>query len=75
MQYVNDYDNIPAESESTYWNYDLKMREWESNIASVTTGNGAIYAIRDSDYEYLKPIRAHDGTYNTYCYGFEEQKS
>jgi len=65
LQYVNDYDNITAESESTYWNYDLKMREWESNIASVTAGNGAIYAIRKSDYEDLKPIRCHDGTMPT----------
>jgi len=65
LQYINDYDNITAESESTYWNYDLKMREWESNIASVTAGNGAIYAIRKSDYEDLKPIRCHDGTMPT----------
>ncbi|MFW6027087.1 MAG: glycosyltransferase family 2 protein [Candidatus Woesearchaeota archaeon] len=65
LQYVNDYDNITAESESTYWNYDLKMREWESNIASVTAGNGAIYAIRKSNYEDLKPIRCHDGTMPT----------
>jgi len=65
LQYINNYDNITAESESTYWNYDLKMREWESNIASVTAGNGAIYAIRKSDYEDLKPIRCHDGTMPT----------
>lgn len=65
LQYVNDYDNITAESESTYWNYDLKMREWESNIASVTAGNGAIYAIRKLDYKDLKPIRCHDGTMPT----------
>ncbi len=62
LQYVNDYNNITAESESTYWNYDLKMREWESNITSVTAGNGAIYAIRKVDYEDLKPIKVHDGT-------------
>ncbi|MFW6016832.1 MAG: glycosyltransferase, partial [bacterium] len=31
LQYSNDLDNLTSESESTYWNYDLKMREWESN--------------------------------------------
>ncbi|MFW6015828.1 MAG: glycosyltransferase family 2 protein [bacterium] len=61
LQYINDYHNLTAESESTYWNYDLKIREWESKIASITAGNGAIYAIRKSDYEEIDPIRCHDG--------------
>ncbi|TDP81565.1 cellulose synthase/poly-beta-1,6-N-acetylglucosamine synthase-like glycosyltransferase [Halanaerobium saccharolyticum] len=65
LQYVNDYDNITAESESTYWNYDLKMRGWESNIASVTAGNGAIYAIRKNHYEDLNPIKCHDSAMPT----------
>ena len=39
-----------ANREGVYWRYELWLREQESSIGSITAGNGAIYAVRRSDY-------------------------
>jgi cellulose synthase/poly-beta-1,6-N-acetylglucosamine synthase-like glycosyltransferase len=39
-----------ASQEGLYWRYELWQRESESAIGSITAGNGAIYAVRRSDY-------------------------
>lgn len=39
-----------ANREGVYWRYELWLREQESNLGSITAGNGAIYAVRRSDY-------------------------
>jgi cellulose synthase/poly-beta-1,6-N-acetylglucosamine synthase-like glycosyltransferase len=39
-----------ADQEGLYWRYELWQRESESAIGSITAGNGAIYAVRRSDY-------------------------
>jgi glycosyltransferase involved in cell wall biosynthesis len=36
--------------ESAYWRYEMWLRESESALGSITGGNGAIYAVRRSDY-------------------------
>jgi cellulose synthase/poly-beta-1,6-N-acetylglucosamine synthase-like glycosyltransferase len=36
--------------EGLYWRYELWQRQSESDIGSITAGNGAIYAVRRSDY-------------------------
>jgi glycosyltransferase involved in cell wall biosynthesis len=36
--------------EGLYWRYELWLRESESALGSITGGNGAIYAVRRSDY-------------------------
>jgi glycosyltransferase involved in cell wall biosynthesis len=36
--------------EGVYWRYEMWMRESESALGSITGGNGAIYAVRRSDY-------------------------
>jgi cellulose synthase/poly-beta-1,6-N-acetylglucosamine synthase-like glycosyltransferase len=36
--------------EGLYWRYELWQRESESELGSITAGNGAIYAVRRSDY-------------------------
>jgi cellulose synthase/poly-beta-1,6-N-acetylglucosamine synthase-like glycosyltransferase len=36
--------------EGTYWRYELWLRGNESALGSVTAGNGAIYAVRRTDY-------------------------
>ena len=46
--------------ESIYWRYELWLRESESNLAGVTGGNGAIYAVRRSDYLETDPRLGHD---------------
>ena len=46
--------------EGLYWRYELWLRERESLLGSVTAGNGAIYAVRTSDYVGGDPEFAHD---------------
>ncbi|MEX1220098.1 MAG: glycosyltransferase [Solirubrobacterales bacterium] len=46
--------------EGAYWRYEMKIRELESELAGVTAGNGAIYAVRAERYIPLKPSGSHD---------------
>jgi cellulose synthase/poly-beta-1,6-N-acetylglucosamine synthase-like glycosyltransferase len=46
--------------EGLYWRYELWLREQESRFASVTAGNGAIYAVRRAAYLKVDPIMGHD---------------
>jgi cellulose synthase/poly-beta-1,6-N-acetylglucosamine synthase-like glycosyltransferase len=46
--------------EGVYWRYELWLREQESRLGSVTGGNGALYALRRSDYVELDPRFGHD---------------
>ena len=47
--------------EGLYWRYELWQRESESAIGSITAGNGAIYAVRRSDYlGFDDPRIGHD---------------
>ena len=54
-------DGVPATSqEGLYWRYELAVRALESRLASVTAGNGAIYATRRDAYLVVDPIMGHD---------------
>ncbi|MDQ5822417.1 MAG: glycosyltransferase, partial [Actinomycetota bacterium] len=46
--------------EGLYWRYELKQREAESRLGSITGGNGSIYAVRRSDYVEVDPRFGHD---------------
>jgi cellulose synthase/poly-beta-1,6-N-acetylglucosamine synthase-like glycosyltransferase len=46
--------------EGLYWRYELAVRKAESNLHSVTGGNGSIYAVRRSDYVEVDPRFGHD---------------
>lgn len=46
--------------EGVYWRYEMAIRECESSLASVTAGNGAIYAVRREDYAEVDPVMGHD---------------
>jgi hypothetical protein len=46
--------------EGLYWRYEMWLREQESALASVTGGNGAIYAVRREAYVEVDPIMGHD---------------
>ena len=46
--------------EGLYWRYEMWLRASESALASVTGGNGAIYAVRKSAYIEVDPIMGHD---------------
>jgi cellulose synthase/poly-beta-1,6-N-acetylglucosamine synthase-like glycosyltransferase len=46
--------------EGLYWRYEMALRARESRLASVTGGNGAIYATRRDAYIEVDPIMGHD---------------
>jgi len=46
--------------EGAYWRYEMWLRQAESSVASVTGGNGSIYAVRRSDYVEVDPRFGHD---------------
>jgi len=54
VRFVND---AGTNQEGLYWRYEMWLREHESALASVTAGNGAIYALRPDVY---LPLEGHD---------------
>jgi glycosyltransferase involved in cell wall biosynthesis len=57
VRFVNDGG---TNQEGLYWRYEMWVRELESRLASITAGNGAIYATRREDYIEVDPIMGHD---------------
>lgn len=73
LVYTNK-DSLTSNSESSYWNYDLKMRDIESRFQTITAGNGALYACRKKDYMELEPIFCHDSMF-PYLYALQEKRA
>jgi cellulose synthase/poly-beta-1,6-N-acetylglucosamine synthase-like glycosyltransferase len=46
--------------EGLYWRYEMAVRRLESRLASITAGNGAIYATRRDAYLVVDPVMGHD---------------
>ncbi len=46
--------------EGLYWRYEMALRRLESEVRSVTGGNGAIYATRRGAYIVVDAIMGHD---------------
>ncbi len=46
--------------EGLYWRYEMWLRARESDLLSVTGGNGAIYATRRDTYLRVDPVMGHD---------------
>lgn len=65
LKYVNRDEDLTGRAEKDYWKLDLAIRRLESRIASITNGNGAIYAMRKKLYVDLPPLISHDGTMPT----------
>jgi glycosyltransferase involved in cell wall biosynthesis len=57
VEFVND---AGTNQEGLYWRYEMWLRSLESELASVTGGNGAIYATRREDYLLVDPVMGHD---------------
>jgi cellulose synthase/poly-beta-1,6-N-acetylglucosamine synthase-like glycosyltransferase len=57
---VRFVDTGGTNQEGAYWRYELWLRALESRLASVTGGNGAIYATRREAYIEVDPIMGHD---------------
>jgi cellulose synthase/poly-beta-1,6-N-acetylglucosamine synthase-like glycosyltransferase len=49
-----------SNKEGVYWRYELVTRASESRLGSITGGNGAIYALKRSDYVDVDPRFGHD---------------
>jgi len=46
--------------EGVYWRYEMAVRAAESDLGSVTGGNGSVYAVRRSAYVEVDPRFGHD---------------
>jgi hypothetical protein len=57
VSFTND---AGSNQEGLYWRYEMWLRASESALASVTGGNGAIYAVRKAAYIEVDPIMGHD---------------
>jgi cellulose synthase/poly-beta-1,6-N-acetylglucosamine synthase-like glycosyltransferase len=57
VTFLND---AGSNQEGVYWRYEMWLRERESALASITAGNGAIYAVRRTDYHVYDPPMGHD---------------
>jgi cellulose synthase/poly-beta-1,6-N-acetylglucosamine synthase-like glycosyltransferase len=53
-------DGQTTNQEGVYWRYETAVRALESRLASITAGNGAIYATRREAYLVVDPIMGHD---------------
>lgn len=63
---MNESVSDVSNSEASYWDSDLAIREVEGRIQSITAGNGAIYACRTKDYNDFNPINSHDASMPLY---------
>ena len=57
VRFVSD---AGTNQEGLYWRYDMWLRANESALASVTAGNGAIYAVRRNAYLHVDAVMGHD---------------
>jgi glycosyltransferase involved in cell wall biosynthesis len=73
LAYTNTENNT-ASAESIYWEGDLVQRGIESDIQTITAGNGAIYACRNSLYVDFEPIKCHD-SYMPRYYGLKNLRA
>lgn len=62
LKYVNSNQSSTSKSESTYWDSEVIIRDIESKIQTITAGNGALYACRNSEYYDISPIECHDSS-------------
>jgi cellulose synthase/poly-beta-1,6-N-acetylglucosamine synthase-like glycosyltransferase len=58
--HVDFLDQGGGNQEGLYWRYETAVRALESRLASVTAGNGAIYATRRESYRELDASSSHD---------------
>jgi glycosyltransferase involved in cell wall biosynthesis len=60
LKIVNAETNDISNAEASYWDSDLASREIEGRVQTITAGNGALYACRNSEYYDFDPIQCHD---------------
>lgn len=74
LRYINAERNTTANSEGFYWNLELMCRNIESKFQTITAGNGAIYAVRNNEYEKIPPIECHDSSFPV-VYALEKKRA
>lgn len=66
LEYINGDLTETSNSEKKYWDLDTRVRDIESNIQTITAGNGALYACVRNDYHNFNPIQCHDSAMPLY---------
>lgn len=66
LSIVNREASDVSSAEAGYWDSDLATREIEGRIQTITAGNGALYACRNSEYHDFDPIQCHDAAMPLY---------
>lgn len=64
--YKNMKEQLTSQSESTYWDMDVRIRSIESRLQTITAGNGALYACWRADYIEVPVIESHDSALPRY---------
>ncbi len=60
VAYVREEDAVAGRGRELYWNYEARLRRWESGIYSVIGATGCIYSIRKRLYTPLPPDAISD---------------
>lgn len=60
QRYTSRNAHSDHDTENQYWQLELKLKEWESNISSVVGADGAIFAMRKELFEPLQPSDISD---------------
>ncbi|WP_445426516.1 glycosyltransferase family 2 protein [Alishewanella sp. HL-SH06] len=58
--YTDGKESAAAANEDLYWQYEMAIKCWESQLHSVVGGDGAIYAIRTELWEPLQQRDIND---------------
>lgn len=74
LVYSNSSNVGTGNSEATYWDLDLSMRDVESRMQTITAGNGALYACKNSEYIDFDPICCHDSAM-PYAYALQNKRA
>jgi cellulose synthase/poly-beta-1,6-N-acetylglucosamine synthase-like glycosyltransferase len=85
QRYVDDRTSLVSESEQAYWDYEIRLKQYESDLSSVVGGDGAIYAIRaelfseledDDINDFVNPLqivaRGYRGIFDAEAFCYEE---
>jgi cellulose synthase/poly-beta-1,6-N-acetylglucosamine synthase-like glycosyltransferase len=59
-RYADANTTSAAQSEDSYWQYEMMIKKMESRLHSMVGGDGAIYAIRRELYEQLENTDIND---------------
>lgn len=74
LKIINKDSSDVSNAESSYWNNEMLIREIESKIKTITAGNGALYACRNSEYKDFDLIESHDSAMPLY-YALEGKRA